>query len=116
MEREYVVSSAIDSVGYDELSETLEIEFCSGGVYQYYDVPESVYEELMDAASIGSFFHEHIRGIYESLLLEEPVGYSKIRGFGLRSRSQRPFEKLRRACRVNRWGSTAKHWSYRKRW
>ena len=116
MEREYVVSSAIGSVGYDELSEILEIEFCNGGVYQYCDVPKGIYEELMDAASIGSFFHEHIRGVYESLLLEEPIGYPRIRVLGSRSRSQPPFEKLRRACRANRWDSTARHWSYKKRW
>jgi hypothetical protein len=60
MQREPVSSSAIQSVGYRD--GTLEIEFVSGNVYQYFDVPKRVYEELMDAPSIGSFFNERIRG------------------------------------------------------
>ena len=38
MQRDYVSSSNIVSVGYDPASETLEIEFQSGAVYQYYNV------------------------------------------------------------------------------
>lgn len=43
---------------------TLEIEFHSGGVYQYFNVPESVYVGLLHAASKGSYFHEQIRDRY----------------------------------------------------
>ena len=40
MERQEVDSSNIDAVGYDETTQTLEIEF-RNGVYQYEDVPVS---------------------------------------------------------------------------
>lgn len=60
MQREAVSSSTVQSVGYQD--GTLEIEFAGGSVYQYFDVPERVYEELMSAASIGSFFNEQVRG------------------------------------------------------
>ena len=63
MKRQEVDSSNIDAVGYDETTQTLEIEF-RNGVYQYEDVPEDVYEDLMGADSIGSFFHECIRDVY----------------------------------------------------
>ena len=46
-----VESSNFASIGYDLEKEILEIEFNHGGVYQYFDVPQSVYEELMNADS-----------------------------------------------------------------
>ena len=57
MEREYVESSNIRSVGYNQNTSTLEIEFNSGAVWQYYDVLENTYYELKSASSIGKFFN-----------------------------------------------------------
>ena len=37
----------MNSVGYDEQSQILEIEFTGGEVYRYLDVPASVFHELM---------------------------------------------------------------------
>jgi hypothetical protein len=51
-------------VGYDPSSRRLEVEFHSGGVYQYSGVPESIYQGIMRAASKGSYFHDHIKGRY----------------------------------------------------
>ncbi len=62
MEREYVDSSMIRSFGF-EIS-TLEIEFKSGAVWQYFDVPESVYYEMKAASSCGKFFLANIKGQY----------------------------------------------------
>ena len=62
MIRQPVSSSNIRSIGYDSISQTLEIEFHSGSIYQYFDVPESIYNALMSASSHGSFFHRHIKG------------------------------------------------------
>jgi len=62
MIRQPVSSSNIRSIGYDSKSQTLEIEFHSGSIYQYFDVPESIYNALMSASSHGSFFHRHIKG------------------------------------------------------
>ena len=64
MKRYPVNSSNIASVGYDPATQTLEIEFHDGRVYQYFDVPQSVYEALMRAESAGKYLHEHIKGIY----------------------------------------------------
>lgn len=66
MERTHVSSSNIRSIGYDPKSQILEVEFLNGGIYQYHDVPESVYERLMSASSKGRFFTDHIRGKYRS--------------------------------------------------
>lgn len=64
MERVSVRSSNIRSVGFDAESETLEVEFTSVSVYQYYGVPESVHKTFMTAKSHGSYFAKHIRDKY----------------------------------------------------
>lgn len=64
MIRQSVSSSNIRSIGYDSKFQTLEIEFHSGGIYQYFNVPESIYNALMAASSHGSYFHRHIKNRY----------------------------------------------------
>jgi KTSC domain-containing protein len=58
-------SSQILSIGYDKEKQILEVEFSSGGIYDYSGVPESVYEEFIHAESLGSFIATRIRGAYE---------------------------------------------------
>ena len=58
-----VPSSNLRSVDYD-WSGTLTIEFHSGGVYEYYGVPESEYSALLRAQSHGKYFHAHIKNRY----------------------------------------------------
>jgi hypothetical protein len=64
MERESVSSSTVASVGYAADSQTLEVEFIKGGVYQYYNVPEPVYQEFMASESKGKFMHVYIKPAY----------------------------------------------------
>jgi hypothetical protein len=65
MQREYVESSMILSIGYESATSTLEIEFKNGGsVWQYFDVPESLFYELKSAVSIGKFFLASIKNQY----------------------------------------------------
>lgn len=59
--RQPVVSSCLSSVGYEAGSRTLEVEFRSGGVYRYLEVPTCVHESLMKAPSTGRFFATNIR-------------------------------------------------------
>jgi hypothetical protein len=64
MNRISVSSSSIAEIGYDEPTQTLEIQFRHGGVYQYFDVPTRVYEELIAAPSQGRYVAEQIKGTY----------------------------------------------------
>jgi KTSC domain-containing protein len=64
MQRKHVTSSAISSVGYDERSSVLEVEFQSGAVYDYFDVPPKVYKALLKAPSKGSFVSRRVRDRY----------------------------------------------------
>lgn len=64
MERQSVESSNLASVGYSSDSETLEVEFKNGHIYQYFNVPLFMFEQLMQAPSIGQFFNANIRNAY----------------------------------------------------
>jgi len=66
MEREAVSSSNLVSAGYDPDSERLEIEFKSGAIYEYYNVPPFMHERMMQAGSIGTFFNAEIKNSYAS--------------------------------------------------
>ena len=58
-----VSSSNLSAIGYDR--GTMHIRFNSGGTYAYYDVPEDVYRDLMNADSKGRYFNYHIKGQYD---------------------------------------------------
>lgn len=54
----------IASVGYDANMETLEVEFNTGKIYQYFEVPQAVYEELLAADSKGQYMNSAIIDCY----------------------------------------------------
>ena len=64
MQRTPVSSSNVASIGYDIASRTLEVEFNNGQVYQYFDVPEPVYQSFLQASSKGQFHHQNVKGTY----------------------------------------------------
>lgn len=61
MERQYVSSSNIASIGYDADNMVLEVEFLNGSIYQYYDVPQIIYDGLMAADSHGKYLAAYIK-------------------------------------------------------
>ncbi len=64
MERKNIESSMIESIGYDANSSTLEVEFKSGEVWQYFDFPEPLWYEFEASGSQGKFFHREIKKQY----------------------------------------------------
>lgn len=64
MDRKYIESSMIRSIGFDSASSTLEIEFNSGAVWQYSDFPESEWHLFEGAESQGKFFNSNIKDQY----------------------------------------------------
>ena len=61
MIRHSVDSDNVSSVGYDKSTTTLEVEFNSGGLYQYHGVPETEYYNLINSDSVGSYLHRNIK-------------------------------------------------------
>lgn len=64
MQREQVNSSNLAEVGYHSPTHTLEVHFKSGRIYQYFDVPERVYDGLRAAASPGGYLNREVKGQY----------------------------------------------------
>lgn len=64
MERLPVDSSNLRSIGYDLKKQVLEVEFQSGEIYDYLDVPEVEFNALKNAPSIGQYFAKNIRNDY----------------------------------------------------
>ena len=65
MKREKVKSSNVKSVGYDEIKKIMEVEFMSGDIYQYLNVPVEVFVAVVTAPSIGSAIHKMLRNKYD---------------------------------------------------
>lgn len=61
----YVDSSNIESVGYDDASQELHVQFLGGGYYVYHQVPRHIFDEFINAPSKGSFLNREIRNVYQ---------------------------------------------------
>ena len=57
-------SSSLAAIGYDADTQTLTVEFRKSGTYEFFEVPESIYQELMSAGSHGEYFGRNVRGKY----------------------------------------------------
>lgn len=63
-DRDQPDSTAIDRAWHNNQTNTLTLEL-HGTVYEYYDVTESVFEDLLDAGSPGTYYRNNIRGAYK---------------------------------------------------
>ena len=59
-----VLSSNIDSVGYDANTNTLLVRFKRGALYGYEGITPDIYNGLLTATSIGKYFASVIKGRY----------------------------------------------------
>jgi len=66
-------SSNIKRVGYDGERKKLYIQFLKSNIYmyEYSDVPENVYKELISSESVGSYFHKNIKNVYKCDKIEK---------------------------------------------
>ena len=64
----------MESVGYDPEEKVLEVEFKSGGVYQYAGVQPEMYADLLKAESVGRFIAQVVRAGRRGLRIEEEKG------------------------------------------
>ena len=59
-----VTSSNIESIGYDEQNQIAYVRFLNGSEYMYKDVPQSEFDGLLNAPSIGIYFNKNYRDVY----------------------------------------------------
>ncbi len=57
-------SSNVAGFCYDDSTQVLTVEFNSGTRYDYYDVPNHIYEGMKTAESIGKYLNSEIKGHY----------------------------------------------------
>lgn len=57
-------SSTVSRFGYDEANRILTVDFIKGGTYNYFDVPEAVFNLMCDAPSKGQFLAREIKPNY----------------------------------------------------
>jgi len=71
MHRQQVQSTALQSIGYDAQTHTLELEFRdNGGVWQYFNFKPAMLKKFVESESLGNFFVTRIKGKYR----EQKVG------------------------------------------
>lgn len=59
-----VESSNLDAVGYDGVNHRLRVQFHNGTLYDYANVPASIFNQLLVARSKGQFFNENVKDEY----------------------------------------------------
>lgn len=64
MKRVPVTSSNVAEIGYDENRQILEVLFNNGSLYQYFDVPRRVFDEILQSGSIGQYLNSLVKGVY----------------------------------------------------
>jgi len=69
MNRIRVPGKEVVGIGYDFDSHSLEIELRGTRVYQFFNVPETVYRDLISCRSPDDFFVRQIIGTYRTLKL-----------------------------------------------
>ena len=64
-----VRSSSLARLSYDCQQAILQVEFRDGAVYQFFDVPEEIYNRLLAAESKGNYFNRRIRSHFRYALV-----------------------------------------------
>lgn len=59
-----VLSTEIEWIGYEQDRQMLQVEFISGGIYQYQNVSEATFRSFLNAPSHGKYFESSIKGKY----------------------------------------------------
>ncbi len=62
-----VKSSNIKTIGYNQEHKLVRVEFNNGGIYDYKEVPQEIFEEFKKSESVGSYFSKNIRNNYKCL-------------------------------------------------
>lgn len=66
-EQTIVGSSNVSGAKYDDDKSELTVTFHHGGSYTFANVPESVYDGLLNAGSAGQYFNQNIKGQFSEV-------------------------------------------------
>jgi len=71
MKRHWDEDSAVQFVTFERATHTLRVEFESGAMYDFADVPERLYEALAHSPARDAFFRENIRDEFSATRVGE---------------------------------------------
>lgn len=63
-------STAIARIGYDAARRILRLQYTNGRIYDYLDVPSTMYRQLLKAESAGEFVNLEIKPEYKYFEVE----------------------------------------------
>lgn len=67
-----VASTTLATIAYDDVQGLLRVAFRSGAVYEYFGVPATVHQALLEAPSKGIYFNQAIRGQFSFVRISAP--------------------------------------------
>lgn len=92
-----VESSDIISIGYDAPIKILEVEFHGGRIYQYRNVDQDIYDQLMHADSHGQYFNTFIHGRYRFDRISDDKE-ARYDGLAFVTGNERKFRDMQKVC------------------
>jgi len=63
----FLESSIVKAAEWDPFTKVMTITFSQDGKYDYIGVPQELFEAFTKAPSAGKFFHQNIRGKFETM-------------------------------------------------
>jgi hypothetical protein len=60
-----IESTNINKIGFNDSNNTLRIEFKNCNIYDYLEVPNTIYESFLQAESKGNFFYKYVKSKFE---------------------------------------------------
>jgi hypothetical protein len=67
-----VASTTLTSAAYSAPQSLLELEFCNGTLYRFFDVPADCFQSLLASDSKGVYFNRKIRNRFRYEQLPAP--------------------------------------------
>jgi KTSC domain len=92
--RQPVNSSMLRAVGYDAEHAVLQAEYQTGQTWNYLNVPQSKFDELIAAESQGRYMHAHILGYYAEVRILKKKKYGTDK-----ERAEKEREKVEKAAK-----------------
>lgn len=69
LEKTFTDSKTVSGIRYNPKDQIMTVTYVTGKSYNYFNVPESIFELALQAESIGTFLNHNIKGVYEYELI-----------------------------------------------
>ena len=74
------VSEGIEAAGYEARSRTLAVQFKGGQIYEYKNVPSTVFNDFLNSSSKGGFVNTIVKPHFKYERITGPRPFARQRG------------------------------------